>query len=174
MVALENSNKFAFSKGEEKRMPLGSTVSKIHSLEGCGIVNVRSGSRPGIISRAVLPAPWCLSTWVNHPSSARWSCHLSHPSGKQPAFCTSFLLEEKCWQLSGPSEPTWEEFVETQRRKCLKNKKTRRQRNEKICFLSFLKLNPFHFWLTPLRQRRGKGDHRGNENTSIQPCTLAL
>ena len=114
-------------------MHLGSAASKIHRLEGCRIVNMRSYSRPGIISRALLPAPWCLSTWVSHPSSAWWSCHLSHPSGKQPAFCTSFLLEEKCWQLSGPSEPTWGEFVETQRRRCLKNKKNKRQRKWKRC-----------------------------------------
>ena len=138
-------------------MPLGATASKIHSLEGCGIINMKSWSRPGIISRAVLPAPWCLSTWVNHPSSARWSCHLSQPSGKQPAFCTSFLLEEKCWQLLGPSEPTWGEFVETQRRKCLKNKKTRRQRNEKDMLSLFSWVAPLLFLIYSHEAKKRKG-----------------
>lgn len=110
MVALENSNRLVLS-GEKKSMPLGSATSKIHSFEGCGIVNMRSWSRTRIISRALLPAPWCLSTWVSHPSPARWSCHLSHPSGKQLAFCTSFLLEGKFGSsqdlLNPPEESLW-------------------------------------------------------------------
>lgn len=112
-------------------MPLGSATSKIHSLEGCGIVNMRSWSRTRIISRA-------------SASSSLRPLHLSEPSEPCTVILPSvtslweaagllhkFLTGGEVWQLSGPSEPTWGEFVETHRSKCLNNKKTRRQRSGK-------------------------------------------
>lgn len=65
MVALENSKNLLFLG--KKSMHLGSPTSKIHRLEGCGIVNMRSWRGPGIISRALLPAPWCPPLYVGEP-----------------------------------------------------------------------------------------------------------
>lgn len=135
---------------------------------------MKSWSRPGIISRAVLPAPY------------------ASPPGERPSELGTVILPSvtSLWEAAGLLhkfltggevlaalrviyEPTWGEFVEVQRRKCLKNKKTRRQRNEKDMLSLFSWVAPLPFLIYSHEAKKRKGDHRHNKNTSLQPlCTL--
>lgn len=173
MLALENSKKFSLLR-KKKSMHLGSSTSKIHRLEGCGIVNMRSGSRPGILSRALLPTPWRLSTWVSHRvrHTDPAICHI--PQGSSWPFA-----QVSYWRrVLAALETFWthlrRENVWRTREESILRIERRDREVKKDALSDFPWVIPPPSWLTSGWQRREHESLKVNEHAWMRLCPVVL